>query len=169
MTVTDLHFLDQEDEILREIGRVTTRWAFIDLQMVATLDVALGNKAAAQNIIFEKTNSGRQRFEAFKDCIGASKFEENERKELIDCINDFMPLLRRRNEIVHEPMDIGVTTRGGAVALGVQAMSRKGIRKDVDIEAIRQHVSEVDVLIDRYDGIYMALAGKYRDESIFDV
>ncbi|GMB81510.1 hypothetical protein NN6n1_22930 [Shinella zoogloeoides] len=169
MTITDLHFLDQEDELLKELGRVTRRWAFIDLQLVATLDVALRNMVVAQNIIFEKTNSGRQRFETFKDCIGVSMFDENERKAIIDCINAFIPLLRVRNELIHEPMDIGVTTRGGSVALGVQAMSRKGIRRDVDIDAIRRHVSEVDVLIDRYDGIYMALAGKYRVDSIFGV
>ncbi|WP_112602738.1 hypothetical protein ACK83U_12345 [Rhizobium sp. WW22] len=160
MVSNDLWFVEKREDLLQGIGKVTVRWAAMDLALANIATIILKNRQAALALIFRSQNAGAQRLECFKDVVGAAReLDATERESLISLANEFKKLLPDRNEIVHSPRIVWFSTRDEGVALQIKGLSKSGILKDLaDVE---QHADDVGRLLGELDAIFDELHEKY--------
>lgn len=160
---TDLWFVSHQTSMLQNIGSVTIHWAAIDLCMANISAVALRNRAAAMKVIFGSHNAGAQRFEAFKDIIGESYFDAEERTAIIAVVNELRKCLSARNDIIHSPMVIDFSLSDSQVAANIKKISRDGVRKD--LTNVQEHLDDVKRLLSELDEIFDYLVEKYDEDQ----
>jgi len=161
MSTSFLWHIENREPLLQEIGKVTVRWAALDLILVNILEVALKNRAAAHQIILGSNNAGAQRLDAFKDAIGASYFEQFERKKVIETANKAKSLLAIRNSIVHSPLIMSFSLKGTAIKMEPKAVSKKGTIREM--EKIDVHLARILQVLEDMEESYDYLDAKYGD------
>jgi len=161
LTTPELWHVESKTELLAEIGKVTIRWAALDLYLVNILAAALRNQAAAHNLIFNATGAGRQRLETFKEVIGASDFTTEERRVLIVLAKQCGRLLGERNVIVHSPLVTSITLEGKKIKWSMHRVSRSGKRVDVTVDSIRQHADDVGEVLGKIEELSEQLTERY--------
>jgi hypothetical protein len=156
MTTSSLWHIEHREKLLQEIGRVTVRWAALDMVLLKVVWLALDNRAAAYEIIFGSHNAGKQRLEAFNRVIGASKFTQEEREALLGLSADFARLLGTRNDIVHSPLVLALNVGADKkLSFTLKSVDRDGRQKDVSEKKIHRHsklvgqkLSELEDVVD---------------------
>lgn len=165
MVTTSIWHIEQKPELIESLGRVTVRWASLDLLLVHIAAVALKNRPAAQSCIFGEYNAGQRRFTAFQDIIGASFFDQDERVAILHRMKTLRKLYKERNALTHEPLDGRVTVEGKLLKFDLVSVNREGKKKDVDVEDINKHVSQVDAELEALEGIWERLIEKYEPQE----
>jgi hypothetical protein len=164
--------VEQNPELITELGRVTVRWAALDLLLARIAAVALRNPPAAWSTIFDKSNAGQGRFRVFDRMIGASFFDEDERSTILRHTETLSTLYSVRNSLTHEPLEGRYSIDGKRLNFHLQFISRKGSVKAVSIEDISAHVSAVDDHLVALESVLDHLSEKYvpleQDESCDD-
>lgn len=162
MVTSNFYFIDSRKELLHEVGRVTVRWAALDLLLVEILAVVLENDIAAYQLVFRTSSFGRERLELVKDLIGGSKLDAGERESIFACISKLKTLLTERNTIVHSPLVMHFGVKGSKLTMKVQRVMRDGAQRDVTIEGIKAHVENVTATLEKLEEIQTDLAEKYQ-------
>ncbi len=165
MVSTSIWHIEQKPELIAALGRVTVRWASLDLTLVQIAAVALKNMPAAQSSIFGDHNAGQRRFTAFERIIGASFFEEGERSAILDHMAKLRILYRRRNSLTHEPLDGTMTVEGQSLRFDLAFITRDGETKAVKMDEINQHVKDVDTELEALESIWDLLIEKYEPQE----
>jgi len=165
MVTTSIWHIEQKPELVSALGRVTVRWASLDLILVHIASVALKNIAAAQSSIFGDHNAGQRRFTAFERIIGASFFEQDERAKILSHMARLRVLYRRRNSLIHEPLDSKITVEGQAIHFDLAFVTRDGETKTAKLEDINQHVKDVDTELEALESIWEFLIEKYEPQE----
>lgn len=165
MVTTRIWQVEQKPRLIEALGRVTVRWASLDLTLVDIAAVALNNLPAAQEVIFGAHNAGQRRFTAFERIICASNFDQAERTAIIGHLENLRDLYGRRNALIHEPLDGRVTMEGKTLKFDLAFVNRDGKKKDVNLEDIHQHVLQVDAELEALERIWEHLIDKYQPEA----
>jgi hypothetical protein len=139
--------------LMAAIGRVTVRWAAVDLQMVAILAAVLGNKPAAQSIIFGGSGAGLQRFDTFLGVIGQSRLDQPSREKVFNIVLELKSIYGERNRIAHGPLGLEVSVDGNAVSLSLTRSDRDGDPKPTSLEKVDSHLTKVGELLQRLRGL----------------
>lgn len=161
MVTMSIWRIEQKPELIEALGRVTVRWASLDLLLVHIAAIALKNLPAAQSCIFGDHNAGHRRFTAFQDIIGASFLNEDERSSILGRLKLLRTLYKQRNALTHEPLDGTLTIEGKKIILGLQFVTRSGARREVRIADIEKHVADVDAELEALETIWENLVEKY--------
>lgn len=140
----------------------------MDLLLVHIAAIALRNMPAAQSCIFGDHNAGQRRFTAFQDIIGASFFDQDERSNILSRLKSLRALYKQRNALTHEPLDGTLTVDGRKLIFGLAFVTREGARREVRIEDIEQHVTDVDIELEALESIWEALIEKYEPIELHD-
>ncbi len=161
MVSTSIWQVEQKPEVIAELGRVTVRWAALDLLLVRIASIALQNAPAAQSIIFCESNAGQARFRTFERIIGASFFDADERSQILALMEVLSRHYRERNALTHEPLAGGYSVQSKRLEFHLQFVSRDGKRKDVSLRDIEDHVRAVDNHLETFERIADHLFEKY--------
>jgi len=161
--------MDGRPEIATEIGRITVRWAALDLLLVQILGTVLKNQVAAHTIIFAEQNAGQQRFQAFERVVGSSDLDTSTRKLIIDRMRQIRSLYRKRNAIVHEPLNGRFVIEGKKTLRSqVVAIDRYGKHRDISIEDFKAHAAEVDKHLSFLENISLEISPPELDDVAHD-
>jgi hypothetical protein len=144
MVTTNIWQIEQKPEIIIALGRVTIRWAELDLLLVRIASVALRNTPAGHAAIFGESNAGQARFETFGRIVGASFFSEDERSTILDRLRELRKLYRARNRLTHQPLEGNYFFEQDRLRFQLQFVTRDGKRKDVILNDIECHIGAVD-------------------------
>lgn len=161
MVTTSIWHIEGRPELVTALGRVSVRWASLDLLLVHIAAIALKNMPAAQSSIFGDHNAGRQRFTAFERIIGASFFDQKERTAILEHMAKLRSLYGRRNSLTHEPLDTRLTVEGKKLRFDLAFISRDGRTREAKLDDINRHVKEVDAELDALETIWERLVEKY--------
>jgi hypothetical protein len=161
MVAMSVWHVEQKPELIAQLGRVTVRWAALDLLLVRIAAIALRNPPAAWNIIFSANNAGQGRFRAFDRVIGASFFDEDERTAILRRTEALSQLYRVRNSLTHEPLEGTYSIDGTGLSFHLQFVSRDGGMKPVAIKEIKAHIDTVDEHLETLESILDHLLEKY--------
>ncbi|MBN9242516.1 MAG: hypothetical protein J0I98_06965 [Mesorhizobium sp.] len=161
MVTMSVWHVEQNPKLIEELGRVTVRWAALDLLLVRIASIALKNHPAAQSVIFGESNAGQARFRAFERIIGASFFDEDERSEIIAHMKELSRHYRARNALTHEPLEGTYSIEGKRFKFRLQFVARGGGKKDAALEDIQKHVHSVDEHLEALEAILDRLFERY--------
>ncbi|NTI03469.1 hypothetical protein G6K88_15710 [Agrobacterium rhizogenes] len=166
MGSTDVWFAERTPELLAEIGKVTVRWAAIDLVLLDISCIALRNHDAAVAIILSGSVAGRQRLEAFNGVIAGSYFNQAERQSILKVTETLRELATKRNAIVHSPLVVSYWVRDRKTfERRLTWVDRKGKQTVVSIGDVKQHVADVGNALDMLEEIATALQEAYLTPS----
>ncbi len=165
MVTTSIWHIEKRPDLITALGRVSVRWAALDLLLVHIASVALKNFPAAQSCIFGDQNAGQRRFTAFERIIGASFFEQEERNAILRHLEKLQSLYSRRNKLTHEPLDTRYTIEGKTIRSHLAFVSRDGEPKEAKLEDINRHVDEVDIELAALESIWGDLVMKYEPQE----
>lgn len=168
MVTTSIWHIEQKPELVSALGRVTVRWASLDLILVHIASVALKNIAAAQSSIFGDHNAGQRRFTAFERIIGASFFEQDERAKILSHMARLRSLYSKRNSLTHEPLDGKLTIDGKKLRFDLAFVTREGETREAKLDDIHRHVAEVDIELEALESVWEFLVEKYEPEETGD-
>lgn len=162
MGSTDVWFAEHTPELLAEIGKVTIRWAAIDLALLDISYIALRNHDAAVAIILSGSVAGRQRLEAFNAVIAGSYFNQAERQSILKVTETLRELATKRNAIVHSPLVVSYSVRDKRTfERRLTWVDRKGKQTVVSIDDLEQHVADVGYALSKLEEIATALQEAY--------
>lgn len=161
MVTTSVWQIEQKPELITELGRVTVRWAALDLLLVRIASIALKNVPAAQGVIFGESNAGRARFAAFERVIGASFFDEDERSEILARMKEVARIYQARNALTHEPLEGTYSAHGKSLKFRLQFVARDGKKRDAVLADIESHVRAIDEHLEALESILEFLLEKY--------
>lgn len=168
MVTTSIWHIEQKPELIEALGRVTVRWASLDLMLVHIAAVALKNMPAAQSCIFGNHNAGHRRFTAFEQIIGASFFEQDERATILSHMARLRSLYSKRNSLTHEPLDGKLTIDGKKLRFDLAFVTREGETREAKLDDIHRHVAEVDIELEALESVWEILVEKYEPEETGD-
>jgi hypothetical protein len=158
---TNVWHIEHRQELLILYGKVSVRWAAIDLMLVDILAVELNNRAAAHALIF-KSGAGKSRFEVFKDAIGESRFDQVDRVRILSIMRSITSLMATRNDIIHAPLVTVYSIEGKKITSTLSKIDRKqGRTQPVLIRRIEDHVNAVGKLLDDLEPMAADLNMKY--------
>ncbi|CAN7398825.1 hypothetical protein LJR030_004118 [Rhizobium sp. LjRoot30] len=161
MVSTDVWQVEQEAELLTEYGKVCVRWAAVDFKLYQMAAIALNNDLAAQRLIMGNAVSGRQRFEALKDIVGASGFDQTDRAEIFRFADNLLRLQKTRNDIVHSPLLSRLEVTEGKLRWYLVKFDRKGRQIQINLGEVREHVAQVGDLLRQIEDFIDTLIDKY--------
>lgn len=161
MVTTDLWHIEKNSDLIQAIGKVTVRWATLDMLLLEILSVAIENHALAVDVILTRPGAGRQRIEAFDRAIGGSRLTQLERGGLLELTGRFLKLLGERNDIVHTPLVTSIKVQGKKFAYVTEKLGRKGKRQKLSISSIDQHLKDVGEALAELERAYGALVMRY--------
>lgn len=164
MVTTSIWHIEQKPKLIEALGRVTVRWASLDLMLVHIAAIALKNMPAAQNCIFGSHNAGLRRFTVFEQIIGASFFEQEERATILGHMARLRSLYSKRNSLTHEPLDGKLTIDGKKLRFDLAFVTREGRMREAKLDDIDRHVEEVDAELESLESVWEFLVEKYEPE-----
>ncbi|SES38209.1 hypothetical protein SAMN03159406_03870 [Rhizobium sp. NFR03] len=140
-------------DLLAEIGKVTVRWAALDLLLFQILTCVLENAEAAHKIIFNLQGAGLQRLAAFNDTIGASALSLEERSALLDITRRCKDMIGERNDIVHSPMATHFVISADFVRQTTVRMRKDGRTSTVTVADIKKHTTKIGLILHEIEQI----------------
>lgn len=161
MTTTTVWHVEQHKDILELIGRVTVRWAALDLLLQDIVYIAITNPAAAAELIFGSANAGKQRLEKFDRAIGASRFTIDQRRRLLEITAEFASLLGTRNDIIHSPLIKTYSVENSKLRANLVQIKRTGKASNFSIDTVNRHIDHVGSLLTQLEAIRDEVAEEY--------
>jgi len=140
---TDIWHVEHHEEVLVLYGKVSVRWAALDLLLVQILSTALSNPSAAQDLIFNGASFGKNRLETFNRAIGASRFTQEEREALLALTKKAADLLGARNDIVHSPLVVNLSLEGNSIVPKLTRINRQRKATELSIKKIKGHIAAI--------------------------
>jgi len=161
MVSTDVWHIEHRQELLILYGKVSVRWAAIDLLLVQILRLDLGNSAAAHDLIFNTTGAGKNRIEGFNRAIGASRFEQEERRKILTATRLVTDLISARNDIIHSPLVTRLSFEGKTITPHLEKLGKSGKPKPVSIDKIEAHLAAIGRALTQLEELALELELKY--------
>lgn len=167
MLTIGLWFVEQEADILQAIGKITVRWAALDVLLASIVAIAARNDAIADDLIFGSNDAGKKRLEKFDRAIGASDFDKMERERLLAITERLGAMLGTRNDIVHSPLNVAFTLEDGRltkqfVKMGHRTRGRQGGRpKQFSLSSAQTHLEKLKTELDELEAVFNVLSTKY--------
>ncbi|MBY3106282.1 hypothetical protein RWK44_10440 [Rhizobium sp. 25PS6] len=158
---TDVWHIEHRREVLELYGKVSVRWAALDLLLVGVLSIALENRPAAHDLIFNAAGSGKTRLDAFNRAIGASRFTREERAASLELTRKAADLLSARNEIIHAPLVIGLSIDGSKITPTLNKLGRQGKEQPLAVSKIEKHVKAIGDILSKLERLAESLDLKY--------
>lgn len=161
MTTTTVWHVEQHKDILELIGKVTVRWAALDLLLQDVVYIALANPAVATELIFGSTNAGKQRLEKFDRAIGGSRFSMDQRERLLEISGKFASLLGTRNDIIHSPLITTYSVENAKLRSNLLQIKRTGKASYFSSETVNRHLEQVGALLRSLEALRDEIAEEY--------
>ncbi len=161
MVSTDVWHVEHREEVLVLYGKVSVRWAALDLLLVQILSIALSNPSAARDLIFNGASFGKNRLETFNRAIGASRFTQDEREALLALSRKTADLLSARNDIVHSPLVINLSIEGNSIVPKLTRISRQGKTTELSITKIKGHIGAIGRVLSDLESLAQDLDLRY--------
>lgn len=169
MISSNLWHTENHPELLQELGRVTIRWAEVDLMLVDLAFVILnGNLEAARQHVFQTAGAGTERLRQFDRIVGSSELSTEERRAIMAVTEKLRSLYSTRNDIVHSPIVMAYSVEGRRISSRLTKISREGKQRDISLTTIRKHAEEVGSCIGKMEELANELAEKYLEKQFFD-
>ncbi|MEZ0000943.1 hypothetical protein [Sinorhizobium fredii] len=161
MVSTDVWHIEHRQELLILYGKTSVRWAAIDLLLVQILRLDLGNSAAAHDLIFNTAGAGKNRIEVFNRAIGASRFEQEERRKILMVTRFVTDLISARNDIIHSPLVTRLSLEGRTITPRLEKVGKSGKPKPVSIGRIEAHLTAIGSVLSQLEELMLELELKY--------
>lgn len=168
MLTIGLWFVEQEADILQTIGKITVRWAALDVLLASIVAIAARNDAIADDLIFGSNDAGKKRLEKFDRAIGASDFDRKERERLLAITVCLGAMLGTRNDIVHSPLNVAFTLDDDGrltkqfVKMGHRTRSAQSKRpKHFSLSSAQAHLEKLKTELNELEAMFDALSTKY--------
>ncbi|MDW9609413.1 hypothetical protein GOA59_32010 [Sinorhizobium meliloti] len=169
MISSNLWHTENHPKLLQELGRVTIRWAEVDLVLVDLAFVILnGNLEAARQHVFQTAGAGTERLRRFDRIVGSSELSADERRAIMAVTERLRSLYSTRNDIVHSPIVMAYSVEGRRISSRLTKISREGKQRDVSLTTIRKHAEDVGRCIGKMEELATELVEKYLQDHDSD-
>ncbi|WP_234841635.1 hypothetical protein [Sinorhizobium meliloti] len=152
--------------MLQEVGRVTIRWAEVDLLLVDLAFVILRNLEAAHQHVFQMSAAGTERLRRFDRIVGSSDLSTAERRAIMAVTERLRSLYSTRNDIVHSPIVLAYSVEGARINSRLTKISREGKQRDVSLSTIRKHADDVGQCIGKLEELATELSANHGKNTL---
>ena len=160
MVTTPVWHVEQNTQVVNLIGKVTIRWAALDVLLADLIYIDSQNYALAHDSVFGSRDAGIQRIQRVERAIGSSRFTQEERTAIFEITKKLSSIIGMRNEIIHSPLLPNFAIVGKRLQSDLVQVKRAGHQK-FSISAVEKHLDGIATLLFDLERTVDQLSNKY--------